>query len=101
AIIYANCRRWEPERFKSNLQGLFLSNLGTVMLSHTLQGNYTPQVLRLLGLGLPAIVIGFVTGLWLSRWIHPVQFRRLVLMSLVGIGLMLLGRSLSTLSGQG
>jgi uncharacterized membrane protein YfcA len=96
AIIYANCRRWEPERFKGNLQGLFLSNLGTIMLSHTLQGNYTPQVWRLLGLGLPAIVMGFVTGLRLSRWINPVQFRRLVLMSLVGIGLMLLWRSLST-----
>ncbi|MCF2972327.1 sulfite exporter TauE/SafE family protein [Synechococcus sp. Nb3U1] len=101
AIIYANCRRWDPERFKGNLQGLFLSNLGTVMLSHTLQGNYTPQVWRLLGLGLPAIVFGFLTGLWLARFVNPLQFRRLVLMSLVGIGLMLLWRSFWTPFGEG
>ncbi|MEN9203613.1 MAG: sulfite exporter TauE/SafE family protein [Thermostichus sp. DG_1_6_bins_120] len=99
AILYANCRRWDPERFKGNLQGLFLSNLGTVILSHTLQGNYTPQVFQLLRIGMPAILIGFVVGLWLSHWINPVQFRRLVLVSLVGIGGMLLWRSLGALWG--
>ncbi|MEN9225670.1 MAG: sulfite exporter TauE/SafE family protein [Thermostichus sp. HHBFW_bins_43] len=101
AIVYANCRRWDPEQFKGNLQGLFLSNLGTVILSHTLQGNYTPQVWQLLGLGLPAIILGFLTGIWLARFVSPVQFRRLVLVSLVGIGLMLLWRALWATFGEG
>ena len=35
AVIYGNCRGWEPAEFKSNLQGLFLINDLTVVMLPT------------------------------------------------------------------
>jgi uncharacterized membrane protein YfcA len=48
-IVYADCRRWSPNVFKGNLQGYFIIVSLAVVVSHALNGNFTPQVWDLFG----------------------------------------------------
>jgi len=89
-IIYANCRRWQPNEFKSNLQGYFLINAVILVLSRALQGQLTSQVWLLGLVALPAIAMGSLAGAKLSRRLNPQYFRRAVLILLIGLGIKLL-----------
>ena len=89
-IIYADCRRWPPDAFKSNLQGYFIVSSVMVVASHMLNGNFTSQVWHLFWWMIPFIVIGLVAGLSLDRWLNPLMFRRLVLVLLVVMGIKLI-----------
>lgn len=90
AIIYGACRRWEPDEFKSNLQGFFLFNDVIVILTHAISGNLTARVWDTYLLALPAMLIGILAGVWLSRRIDPGLFRKLVLVLLVAMGIRLM-----------
>jgi uncharacterized protein len=89
-IIYADCRRWAPDVFKSNLQGYFVISSLAILASHALNGNFTPQVWHLFWWTIPFIAIGLVAGLSLDRWLNPVTFRRVVLVLLVVMGIKLI-----------
>ncbi|MGF1538256.1 MAG: sulfite exporter TauE/SafE family protein [Elainellaceae cyanobacterium] len=89
-ILYANCRRWEPDEFKSNLQGYFLINAVILVVSRALQGQLTPNVWLLGLVALPAIAAGSLIGARLSRWIEPQQFRKAVLVLLIVLGIRLM-----------
>ncbi len=86
-ILYADCRRWTPEVFKSNLQGYFVVSSVAVVASHALNGNLTSQVWRLFWWAIPFIAIGLMAGLNLDRWLDPVKFRQVVLVLLVVMGI--------------
>ena len=89
-ILYADCRRWPPDVFKSNLQGYFVVSSVAVLATHALNGNLTPQVWNLFWWTIPFIVAGLVAGLSLDRWLNPVMFRRVVLVLLVVMGIRLI-----------
>jgi len=89
-ILYADCRRWPPDVFKSNLQGYFVVSSVAILASHALSGNLTPQVWNLFWWTIPFIVIGLIAGLSLDRWLNPVTFRRMVLVLLVVMGIRLI-----------
>ena len=89
-IIYANCRRWPPAEFKSNLQGFFLVNSGFVLISHALGGSFTPVVWRQALIALPAILLAVLFGSRFDRILSPDRFRRIVLFALLGLGASLL-----------
>ena len=89
-IVYADCNRWEPSEFKSNLQGFFIINSFVVMVSHLVVGNITPEVWRLFVVSLPAIGLGLVAGMTLDRWVKPAVFRRIVQVLLILMGLRLI-----------
>ena len=89
-ILYADCRRWPPDVFKSNLQGYFLISSVAVVASHILNGNLTPQVWNIFWRTIPFILVGLVAGLGLGRWLNPVIFRRLVLVLLIVMGIRLI-----------
>jgi uncharacterized membrane protein YfcA len=86
-ILYADTQRWEPERFKSNLQGYFIVNSTQVLIGHYLAGNFRPDVLRWLPWALPAIAAGLLAGALLDKFIPPLLFRRIVLGMLIVMGL--------------
>lgn len=89
-IVYGDCRRWQPQEFKGNLQGFFLLGSVVAVVSHALAGNITREVLNLYLLSLPAIGLGLVLGLSLDKFINPVIFRKIVLIGLVIAGLSLM-----------
>jgi len=89
-IVYADCRRWQPDVFKSNLQGYFIISSLAVVVSHALNGNITQQVWHAFWWTLPFIGVGLVAGLSLDRWLNPVVFRRVALSLLVVMGIRLL-----------
>jgi uncharacterized membrane protein YfcA len=88
-IIFANCRGWPREVFKSNLQGYFIVNSIVVVLTHAASGNLTAPVWRLFWWGLPFIASGLLAGFTLDRWLKPETFRRVVLLLLIVMGLRL------------
>jgi len=89
-IVYADCRRWSPLVFKSNLQGYFVISSLAVVVSHWLSGNFSDEVFHLFLWTLPFIALGLIAGLSLDRWLNPILFRRVVLVLLVLMGLRLM-----------
>lgn len=89
-ILYADCRRWPPDVFKSNLQGYFVVSSTAIVASHAFNGNITSQVWRLFWWAAPFIIAGLVAGLSLDRWLNPLTFRRVVLVLLVVMGIRLM-----------
>jgi uncharacterized membrane protein YfcA len=96
AVFYANCKRWTPEEFKSNLTSFFMVNAVMVIIGHLLQHRITSLTLQSWAIALPGIILGFALGTWLSRFINPEKFRQAVLILLVIVGgrLILLGTQL-------
>jgi len=90
AVIYGNCRGWQPAEFKSNLQAFFLINDLTVVAGHALAGNLTPIVWSNYLVALPAIVLGIFVGLKIDRRMNPSVFRKIVLVLLIVMGLRLI-----------
>ena len=86
-IIYGNCRCWEPDEFKSNLQGFFLLNDGLAIIYHGIAGNLTPAVRTGYLWALPVIILGILAGAGLDRFLNPHIFRKLVLVLLVIMGM--------------
>jgi uncharacterized membrane protein YfcA len=89
-IIYGDLRRWKPVEFRGNLQGFFLVNSGTIIIGHVWNGNLTPTIWNHFLVMIPAIVIGLLLGIALSKRINPITFRRIVLTLLILLGLNLI-----------
>lgn len=89
-ILYADCRRWQPDVFKSNLQGYFIVSSLAVLISHFWNRNITSQVWTTFLSTSPFIVIGIIAGLSLDRWLNPAIFRKVVLLLLVVMGIRLI-----------
>lgn len=89
-VIYGHCKRWPPEEFRGNLQGMFLIIDLLVASNHALAGNFTPTVWRAFAVGVIPLLAGFVTGTHLAVRIDPARYSRLVLVMLVALGLRLL-----------
>ena len=89
-IIYGNCRRWPPARFKGNLQALFVVNSLVVFASHYASGNITANVWNYFLWSLPALILGALLGTSLDRYISPEIFRKIVLWLLVILGIRLI-----------
>lgn len=89
-IVFANARRWSPERFRANLQTYFLISSVTVVVSHWLAGHYTPLIWQTALWAMPALIAGQLVGIRLCRYVKPEIFRRLVLLFLLVLGAQLL-----------
>lgn len=89
-IIYGNCRRWERDQFKSNLQGFFIVTSAVSIVSHMIVGNYTQIVWSLLLVALPAILLGLILGIMMDSYINQYRFRQLIQIMLVFLGVSLI-----------
>jgi uncharacterized protein len=89
-VIYGTAREWTPDEFRGNLQGIFVTNSVLVVTTHVLRQHYTPEVLHY-ALAIPfALVVGFFIGGRVSPFIPPTQFRRMVFILLLLLGVRLL-----------
>ncbi|MBT3337030.1 MAG: sulfite exporter TauE/SafE family protein [Anaerolineae bacterium] len=89
-IMYASCKKWEPDVFKGNLQTFFIQNSIIVLIGHWFGGSFTPDIWSLFGRGFPYLFAGLLSGLAMDRWINPELFRKIVLVLLVVMGLRLI-----------
>ncbi len=89
-VIYGSCCRWTPVQFRSKLNFFFFCNVIVVLINHSIQQNFTPEVWQLFIINLPMIFIGLVAGFLLSKVIDLLLFRKLVLILLIMTGLQLL-----------
>ena len=89
-IMYASCKKWEPDVFKGNLQSFFVQNSIIVVLGHWISGSFTSDILSLFWRGLPWLVAGIFAGLWMDRSLSPALFRKLVFVLLIVTGLRLI-----------
>jgi uncharacterized membrane protein YfcA len=89
-VIYGNCRRWDAAEFKSNLSGFFVINSIVVTTSHFFSGHYTGEVKHIFLFAIPGMLVGFLAGQTMDRWISPAVFRKMVLGLLVLLGLRLM-----------
>ncbi|MEO0532431.1 MAG: sulfite exporter TauE/SafE family protein [Cyanobacteria bacterium P01_A01_bin.123] len=83
-VIYANCNRWSPERFRSNIPGVFLASALVAITGHYFRGNLTVDLLRMALYVTPFFVSGLLLGIFLSKRIDASVFRQIVLV-LLGI----------------
>ena len=86
-IIYADTQRWEPRRFKGNLQGYFLIITLVAILTHSLNGNVTGAVLQRSLIAIPFVLAGAIFGFYLDRFINQTLFRKIVLGLLLILGI--------------
>lgn len=89
-IVYGQAQEWPPDEFKANLQTLFIFNDVLVIVGHLLAHNMTRTVTRAYLIALPALVVGFLIGGRLDRFLNPERFRILVLVLLFILGLRLM-----------
>jgi uncharacterized membrane protein YfcA len=89
AVVYATLRKWPPERFRTTLQCYFLPTGLTILIGHGLTGLWTPTVLRLYMISLPAILLAIFLGGKLNKVLSGGQFSRAVYAFLVITGLLL------------
>ena len=89
-VIYGSCRRWSPQEFRSNLQGYFLLNSITTIITHTLAQHYTPVVWQSFLFAFPGAMLGLAVGISIDKYINPVLFRKIVMILLVVLGLNLI-----------
>lgn len=78
-VIYGTGKRWEPIRFKCNLQIIALLNSFLVIAIRMRHGEYTTQVMHYFLMAIPAMGLGLLLGFWLDRYIRMEIFRRVIL----------------------
>lgn len=88
-VIYGAMRRWSPARFRATLQGYFLPTSILIWLGHGAGGLWTGQVVYLYGLSLPLLFLAVLLGYRLNRYIPTVGFERLLYVTLIGLGILL------------
>ena len=88
-VIYGTLRRWPPEKFRATLQGCFVLTGLMIVAGHGIAELWTPLVLKLYLVALPAILVAVYLGEKLNRRIPREKFSRLVYVFLVVIGVLL------------
>ncbi len=89
-VVFASTHSWEPEEFKSNLQGYALVNGIFITVNHYLGGNINTEVLRIFMFTIPMILLGVWLGVSLDRYMNPRIFRKIILWLLVILGFRLI-----------
>jgi len=88
-LIYSVFRQWPPGSMRTTLLSFFLPNSMIVVTSHWAGGLWTPSVLVLYGLSLPAMLVGIFIGNYLNRIIPKKKFSKAVYYLLFLCGLIL------------
>ncbi len=89
-VVYGTCRRWLHDEFKGNVQALFLVHSVTVLVAHAAAGSFSDIVLRNFVVAVPAAALGLAGGIFLDRYLNQTVFRKIVLGTLILLGINLL-----------
>lgn len=89
-IVYGTARRWSAEQFRSTLQSYFFPLNIMIIFNHARSGLWTTDVWWLFALSFPVMLLTFWLGNRISDHLRQETFERLVYMSLVVLGVLLL-----------
>jgi uncharacterized membrane protein YfcA len=89
-VVYGALKGWPPEYFRATLQGCFLLTGLMILVGHGVAGLWTPEVLRLYGFSLPAVMLAVFAGERLNRRLPREAFGRVVYAFLVVMGVLFL-----------
>lgn len=89
-IVFAAAQQWPADQFRGNLQTYFLVISIFLLAAHGLSGHFTPDVWRMALYAVPALLFGQLVGVRLCRYLDGAQFRKLVLVFLLILGVQLL-----------
>lgn len=89
-IIYGAIKKWPREQFKSILQSVFLVNGVMVVARHAAGGLITGPVLQYYLYSVPLLLVGVFLGTRVDRLVGPEQFRKLVMVLILLLGVSLL-----------
>jgi uncharacterized membrane protein YfcA len=92
-VIYSALRRWDKETFKGTLQGLFIILGILINIGHISVGFWTLPLLKLLGICVPFVAIGIITGFQISRSINQKDFDRYIHLILIFLGGLIIVKS--------
>lgn len=87
--VFGTMRRWPPERFRGTLQAHFVVSSILVVAGQGLGGLWTPQLARLLAVGLPGVLLAVPLGQALHHRVAPERFTRYAYGLIVVLGLLL------------
>jgi uncharacterized membrane protein YfcA len=96
-VIYGVLRQWTPSAFRVTLLGYFLPSTFLLLLAHYSAGLWTPAVLRLFAVSLPAVLVAIVIGNYVHRSVPKGKFDRVIHLLLICIGLVLFVQVLKTM----
>jgi len=85
---------WNADRRKAVLTLFFFCASAITIAAHGMSGLITGEVLHWLGWGLPSLIVGSLTGIFLYRRLGEHDYRRLTLVIIFGAGMLLMGRAL-------
>ncbi len=88
-IMYANSCQWNPEEFKSNIQGVRICSMVLAVVAHGLNHDLTSEVWKLFLLGVPSVCLGIGAGIILSKYLNAIIFQKIVLILLLLTGVKL------------
>jgi uncharacterized membrane protein YfcA len=93
-VIYTTLRRMPPKEFRATLQGCFTPLNFFILLGHALGGLWTEPVLQLYVYSLPVTLLAFWLGARLHHAIPVRTFNTIVYVSLVVLGVVMVGQSI-------
>lgn len=96
-VIYGVLRQWSPNAFRVTLLGCFFPITTMLLAGHYSAGLWTPTVLRLFALSLPAVLVAIAIGNYINRAMPGGKFDKVIHILLMGIGLVLSVQVLKTM----
>lgn len=86
AVLYADTRHWEPDRFRANMFSYFLVTSIFSIIGRYVAGQITVPVLWLWAFSLPAVFFAILTGQFIANRINKRQFQQIVFVLLIVLG---------------
>jgi uncharacterized membrane protein YfcA len=88
-VAYLSTAHPRPDRFRATLQGYFLCSSVLVAAGHAAAGLWTREVGLVVAAALPATVAGLVGGGVVARRVAPERFERLLALTILALGVLL------------
>jgi len=89
-VLYGNERQWSPNAFRGNIQGFFAPCAALTLTLYALNGVITRDTLAWNLKLFPFLIVGMVIGDRLAAGVQPGPFRKILLLSLLAVGVVFL-----------
>ncbi|MFA6570222.1 MAG: sulfite exporter TauE/SafE family protein [Bacteroidota bacterium] len=93
-IIFGTMRKWDADKFRDMLQGIYLPTNIFIILGHGAAGLWTQEVFNYFLISIPVVAVATVAGIWLNKRIPEEKFSKYIYGFLILISVVLLVNTL-------